>query len=335
MTRFDDITTLMYAASENAPASRVDLSQVLRDGHRRRRRRALTPAVTAALVIAIVAGVVAAVTSGPPRPRPAPAATMQFPLDRQLFALGESLGLPLTDVELTPAQQYLSYGSGGIIVEVKAPGSDEPPKGGRAAPSVFGRPAIYVYPRTGGAVPAGVAFQWAPGAWALLVHTPEPGEPDLVTIAESLRTDINEPLRFPFTVNPPPELRVALVARGGPFGGPASIGFRVDSSPASRPDDLTTDVMVVVSSWSQSPPEYAAGALPVQNATVGGRPARTYPGSSSYSVTLLDDHEFMVTVETSDTSRFSIDEVNALALSIRTLGSWDDTAQWTEHPIQP
>jgi hypothetical protein len=336
MNRFGNMTTLLYAASHDAPPSRVDISEVLRVGRRRRRRRAFAPVLAEALVLAVAVAVVTAVASGPPRPRPSPAAAV-FPLDRRMFALGETLGLPLSQVGLTPVQQMIEYGErGDITLQVNASGSYQPPNA-PDAPTVFGRPAAYNYPQKGGAAPIGIDFQWAPGAWATLTHTTLPGEPDLVTLAKSLRTDVNEPVRFPFTVSPPPSLRLGLVAPGvaGRLDGYSSLSFRVNRPPPSEPNDWTMDVGVGVRSWYQEPaPPYNAVQQRTQNATIGGRPARAQLIGISYSVELLDDPEFIVIVWIDDTKYFSPEDANALALSVRTFGTWDNTSQWTDKPIR-
>jgi hypothetical protein len=341
MKRFDDMTTLLQAASDDAPPSGIDLSEVLRTGHRRRRLRALAPAVTATLVMAVVAGVIAAVTSGPPSP--VPAATTQFPLDHRLFGLDETLGMPLVEVTLRPGSQSLLYDDSmgnPIYVTIYAPGvaDDSMGLGDRFvdSPPVFGRPATYIYSEPGEAPPA-VRFQWEPGAWASLGHRWYRGEPDLATLAGSLRTDVNEVLRIPFTVSPPPSLHLAdvILRTSHESGVSAVLEFTLDE-PGTR-NDRAADVNVYVFQLrGASLPPYAGGAGgDSPNTTQGGRPARVQQEGEAYHVHLLDEPNVVVGAWTGDTERFSAEETNALALSIRTLGSWDDTSQWTEHPIQP
>jgi hypothetical protein len=338
-------TCLLYAASDDAPPSRVDLSAVRRDGRRRRRRRAVAPVLAATVVAGLAAGALATLApvgfepvagspsvSSDPSPGPS-AAPSEFPVDRQLFALA-GYG-DLSAVALAPGVQQLAYA--GPRIDVFAAGavpawdvSDEPYEI-LAGPVVNGAPASFLdLTRYDGL--EGIAFQWAPGAWGhLRVH----GDwDDLLAAAASLRTSVADPARFWFTVSPPPRLRLALARpfMGGDEGRLSSLTFTLDGGPLPRLGPVEAYVRVSVGQYFDM-----GDGWPTPNATFGGRPAEVEVwGDEYHMVTLLDQEPYLVEVYVhgSVTDLFTVDDAAALALSVEILGTWEDRAQWTDDPIR-
>jgi hypothetical protein len=261
-------------------------------------------------------------------------------MTRRLFALEETLGKELTSVRLAIGLQSLQYGDpfgNGIGVQVFAKGQD----GARAriveqyeqeqAPPVSGRPASYLYLSTGeGPRLEGIAFQWAPDAWAYLFHTPDGNDAELVTLAGSLRTDLAEPARFGLTLGPPAGLHLieAMPFAEGADGPGLLTGLSFDAG-----SGVTVSVRVDFDDvrW------VSEGEPMTPNATIDGRPAWVDTTDITYTVVLLDTGRPAVSVSILGdgyATRFGPDSAQALALSVQPLGSWTDRSQWTEEPIR-
>src|SRR5262249_47659168 len=138
------------------------------------------------------------------------------------------------------------------------------------APPVLGRAASYLYLDTGnGPRPYGLRFEWAPGAVAVVSHQLDVAQQaQLVEVAQSLRTDVDSPVQFAFTVSQPAGLQLAQAQpfTAGEEGGASQLWFAADPGPVALPLDGTRSYVVVSAGYSSVEP-------PVQNATVGGRPA--------------------------------------------------------------
>lgn len=251
--------------------------------------------------------------------------------------------MQLTAVRLAPGLQSLQYGDpfgNGIGVQVFAQGQDAV----RAqiieqyeqeqAPPVSGRPASYLYLSTGeGPRLEGIAFQWAPQAWAYLFHTPDGDDAELVALAGSLRSDRDEPARFGLTVSPPADLRLieAMPFAEGADGPGLLTGLTFGLG--DEPDGPTVTVRVDFDDvrW------VSEGEPMVPNANVGGRPAWVDTTDTTYTVFLLDAGRPAVSVSIVGegyASKFGPEAAQALALSVQPLGSWTDRSQWTEEPIR-
>jgi hypothetical protein len=369
MSRFDDrdVADLLYAASDHAPPSRVDLDAVVCDGRRRRWRRVAAPVLAAAAVFAVGVGVVVAAdirlpgrssvppaSSGPDVSATSTVAPTEFPLDRQLFALGHTAGHELTAVNLALHMQHLQYGDplgNGVSLQVYAAGADaqrllvEGQYEHVAAPAVNGMPASYLYGSTGeGPRLAGITFRWAASGGALLFHDPGAGdEAVLVQVAASLRTDVGQPARFGLRVSSPPGLRLVQTT---PFAlgadGPGLFsGVRFDFGEGSVREPSVDGPTVSVRVDFDDVRWVSEGEPMVPNTTLGGRPAYvqddTQGPARAYHVWLLDDGRPAVSVSVygeGAVDRFGPEQANALALSVQALGTWDDRSQWTDDPVR-
>ena len=274
-------------------------------------------------------------TSDPTTATGSNGAAADFPMTRQLFALGETLGKELTSVRLATGLQSLQYGDpfgNGIGVQVFAKGQDA----ARAqlaeqyeqkpAPPVFDRPANYLYLSTGeGPRLGGIAFQWAPDAWAHLFHTPNVDDAQLVALAGSLRTDVDEPARFGVHL-----IEAMPFAEGADGPGLLSgVTLGLDENPTG----LTVTVRVDFDDvrW------VSEGEPMKPNATVGGKPAWVDSTDVTYTVFLLEAGRPAVSVMILGegyANRLGATQAQALALSVQPLGSWTDRSQWTENPIR-
>lgn len=370
MNGFDEngLTDLLYTASQDAPPSRVDLSAVLGDGRRRRRRRAVvTPLLVAAVVLGLAAAGFAVMdlrptslpvtpgSGGPTTPAPtetrAPAA---FPLDRQLFALDETLGMEFTGLGLASNRQNLQYGpalGNGITVDVYAAGQGNPwlsdPAYDRVnAPPVDGRPARFLWqpadpaPDGDPAALAGITFQWAPQAWAAVFHRPDGNdEGALLRLAESLRTDLDVPTLFGFTVSQPDGLRLVHVQQlTAPDGGQSQLWFDIGERASGGLRDGEPYVLVSV---DYGTPMESEGVPMQPNTTIAGHPAYVREDrqgdTAAYVAYLLDEGRPAVGVSLigdAAVDRFGAQQAIALALSVEILGPWHDRSQWTENPIR-
>ncbi len=370
MNRYDEngLADLLYAASQDAPPSRVDLDAVLGDGRRRRWRRAVaTPLLVAAVVVGLAAAGFAVMDLRPtslpvvpghgpttvaPTETDAPAA---FPLDRQLFALDETLGMEFTGLGLAPNRQNLQFGpalGNGITVDVYAAGQPNPWASDPAyhridAPPVDGRPASFLWqpadpvPDGDPATLEGITFQWAPQAWAAVFHRPAGNdEGTLLRLAESLRTDLDEPTLFGFTVSRPADLRLVHVQQLiAPDGGQSQLWFDVGDERAST--GLRDGEPYVLVSVDYGTPMESEGVPMRPNTTIGGRPAYVREdrrsGTTAYVVYLLDEGRPAVGVSLigdAAVERIGAQQANALAISVEILNPWHDRSQWTENPIR-
>jgi len=347
MTRFDadGVADLLYAASDDAPPSRVSLDGVLTHGRRRRRRRAVAvPLFAAAAIAALAAGGMVAANLRPTGLEPPPGATtpaptslvapFEFPVDRQLFALGERPGRLLDEVRLGRTVQELHYGQPDVKVTVFAAGADGPRQvltdflEHRDAPSVHGLPATFLYARTS---VTGIEFQWAPGAWALIQRAgADVDEEQLVELAGDLRTDLDEPMLFCFTVSPPQSLHIDWAGQISDSGKVKSSELWLGLGDGTVPAPYTTAFRVTVS----------VGDLDLAvtpNRTIGEYQAFVNDDPTGYYVALFDDHGYSVQVTVAGDNfqeLFSAQQANDLALSVRPLGSLTDRSQWTDDPIR-
>src|SRR5262249_28754773 len=152
----------------------------------------------------------------------------------------------------------------------------------------------------------------------------------LVEVAQSLRTDVDSPVQFAFTVSQPAGLQLAQAQpfTAGEEGGASQLWFAADPGPVALPLDGTRAYVVVSAGYSSVEP-------PVQNATVGGRPAYVLDEADYYRVELLDGENYVVSVSVfgaHSRELFSASQANDLVLTVQTLGTWQDRTQWTDSP---
>jgi hypothetical protein len=262
-----------------------------------------------------------------------PVPLTEFPLDTVLFAI-DALGPP-DELLLAREVQRLGYENATLLVfaagadDLRAAAEDSYDR--VDAPPLLGRPASYlVWPGTTDR--AGIAVQWAAGAWADL-FLESATEEELRTAATGLRADAAEPARFMFTVSAPPGLHLGIAEpyREGDEANTTNLVFAVDDGPLPEPfSPGGAVVQVTVGEYFDT---YDGGPTP--NTTLDGRPARVNDGIDSYSVELLDLDPYIVTVWVTGDARdvFSPQEANALALSVALVGTMDDRSQWTDEPL--
>jgi hypothetical protein len=347
MNREDSLTAL-HAPTDVAPSSPVV-------GRGRRRRRLMVASALTVLVALSVAVGIGTTFARPPELMPRPeSAPSEFALNRLHLSVGwvpESDGYssPPT-VDLAPKAQRILYFKGATdlsqLREVsvwqfaagvtprevfRLPGHG--PAEVVDAPAVNGRPAVYY--RSDGKV-YGIAWPWEGGAWAFVFRSS--GVADnaevLHRIAESVRTDLDEPVRLPFTVKAPEGGRLIRVS---PTGG---LTFALDEPSASDLDldpyqnPATAGPRVTVSVvWSEG------GQFDwwPRTTTIGGHPADLSSSYVGYHLVLFDVDGYLVEVRVNGvgaSKRFSAEQVEALALSVEPLGPPSATSQWTDDPLR-
>jgi len=307
---------------EELPPSRVDIYRAVRSGRRQRRIRTALGASGAALAVAAaglaapawlshqVAPVPLSHTCGSPHPARDSMPTWQRfdPLLIEIDASGVPAHQVVTVTTAVSWQrvQLNSYDGREATVTLFAcdgepfvsnpGGSPTPvdPTQGEPADPVAGAPAYWL-PQDDPADPVGLAWQWTPGAWAVVVPA-EPAGPvgswpawprdELRTvarqIADGLALGVGKPVTAPIALPVPdglyPVASVLHYGAGLPYAYPATapyafaIGFDVLST-----DEPTALPMI------QDFPDLTVSASPI-NATVDDRPrsATPYPEDLGY-----------------------------------------------------
>jgi hypothetical protein len=213
---------LADAAPETAPLP-GDHDELLPVQRSRRTSRAVrfgAPALAGAMVAGVVVGAVALSSgshrSAQPGTSPAPTSTSHLPqagpmpLTETVF---DVVGLPGATVGGTYAdgvsqQRYLSFDafqtdSNQADVQVWARGHWTPPRpAGAQDVTVNGKPGFYgriTVPKNGRVV--ALAWQYEPGAWAVVTWKPSSTKADLIRIASAVRTGLHTPARLPFQLS--------------------------------------------------------------------------------------------------------------------------------------
>jgi hypothetical protein len=363
------LVTLMYARTDDAPASTVDVARTMVDGLRQRRQRRLVPVMSAVVVLALAGGVAVAMqphpmtydrsVPGASPPTKAPAAPDRFdPLRARLQVGWVPDGLMSeAPVFATGAQTHRWWdGSGrpgnelGRWVDVTIYAAQvQPPQlqfdtaTTQPAPETQLTDAVWI----SGLAPSWtiLAWRWAPNAWAVVQASESPSggaDKSLVTrVAESVTTDGDEPVRVPFSVaNPPSGLALSRVdvPLGGAGVGDISLAMLEFRTRGQTPIDLSMQQPrddYVLAYISFHPASYTTKETP--NRTIDGRPASVQFGSSEWGTVTLyptPTMEVGIVIQGSE-ARSLIDEPTAIALarSITVLGDLTDRSSWTTNPL--
>jgi hypothetical protein len=325
-----------------------------------RRRRHIMAPVLSGLVVIAVAVAIGTTFARPPELIPQPeSAPTEFALNRLHLSVG---WLPESDgyagqpmVDLAPKAQRIWYLNGAddlsdlkqvwvwqFAAAVTPTEVLQQPGHGPAevidAPAVNGRPAVYF--RSDGVIRE-IAWQWEGEAWAVAgrYNAGTDNAEVLHRIAESVRTDLDEPVRLPFTVEAPEGARLIRVSsnEGGALS--FALSFALDEPSAS---DLELN-----------PYQYAPAATPKvtvsvvppggpfdllsPTTTIGGHPAGASSSVLGSLLVLFDVDAYDVVVQVTGvgaSSHFSAQQAQALALSVVPLGPPSDTSQWTDSPLR-
>jgi hypothetical protein len=222
------------------------------------------------------------------------------------------------------------------------------------APDVQGQPAYwtrYARGNLGALRPAGgspemVAFEYAPGGWAVVESTGT--QADVLRIAASLRYGQTSPLRFPFRLTGLPsawsEVLLAGFTQAGP-GGHAPTGVTVIlGSPATRPGTAPrTALTIFTSTQTAKPPTCRISTVPPgpvsQPASCPSNVINGYrvfpasapsPGKQTLSAPDADGL-YLYAESTGTDAPLSLSSV--LAHHLQLLGS--DPGNWTAAPVSP
>jgi hypothetical protein len=317
----ESLAGLLWAETEAAPPSRVDLGRVLHDGRRRRRRALVGPVVAAVAVVLVTLGV-ATVTFGPPSSGVDPdfAAPAAFDPLRLRLAVGwRPPALDAAVLTLDTDKQELSYTDSierapiatvTLYTADRTPWQqDSPTVTVHTADPVHRAPARWYvsHGRTDG-----LAWKWARDAWAVVVldrvSDASRNRETLRRIANSVGTNVDQSVRPPYIVDSLPA-DAGLV--GVTFGTYESAGFQAMYRFDGDPDD---EILVQV-----GPP----GNDPSPDRVIGGRPARIEVSPTTYQIRVYQpDYRVQVVVRgVTGPPRVSAEVANAIALSVRTEGA--------------
>jgi hypothetical protein len=315
----ESLAGLLWAETDAAPPSGVDLDRVLHDGRRRRRRRALVGPAVVALIAAIVTLGATLVTVGDPPPGVDPdfaAPTAFDPLELRLAVGWRPPTLDAGVLSLGTDRQELSYTDSIerapiVTVTMYAAGrtpwqQDSPSVVVRAADPVHRAPARWY--GSDGRTDA-LAWKWARDAWAVVVldrvADPAGNRETLRRIANSVGTNLGRSVRPPYIVDFLPG-GTRLV--GVTFGTYESVGYQAMYRFDDDPDD---DILVEV-----GPP----GNDPSPDRVIGGRPARVEVSPTTYQVRVYQPGYRVQVVArgVNGPPRVSAEAANAIALSVRT-----------------
>jgi hypothetical protein len=222
---------------EELPVSTVDISGAMRAGRRHRIRRGL--AAGGAVIAVVVAGATASVLLSPqPTPSPlvpppaptcdsadlppqAPSPTWAYfdPLTSEIDASGvDGYWVTVTQTSTNYQQVFLQADTAGALVMLYSTGGEPysivnealklDPTAGEPADPINGAPAYWLTPSD----PTALAWQWTPGAWAVVSATPPesaegaspPSEEELravaVQVAPQLAFGAGTPVTAPFSL---------------------------------------------------------------------------------------------------------------------------------------
>ncbi len=331
---------LADAAPEPAPLP-GDQDELLPAAKRSRHRSAAVrfgaPTLAGAMVAGVVAGVLtlnsgshrAAQPGGPPTRTTAPV-TVPAWLTETVFDVkarpGMTVGAPSADG--ASQQRYLSWDgfrtdSNQAIVRVWAPGRWIPSRPADAQDvTINGKPGFYgkitnQWMPSGGGKMVGLAWQYAPGAWAAVMRTKSASKADLIGLASAVRTGLHIPARVPF--------RLSNLPAGGKL---IRLGCSVGPY-QSKGCDLLFDypgrhgqVVLTVNAFA-----WTEGGTPT---TIGGRPAWETKGtvavagpgvSEAWTTTTTTDGTVVDTV-------LSKDELRSIMAGLTFASNVKDPTTW-------
>lgn len=369
-------------ASIELPPAPISIPAVRRIGRvrllRRRTARVASPILAAAAVVAVVLLAVL-FTGGPSQPantpglRAAPAlfnplvpyaAVTWYPYQpSQIAGTDWRTALLLRASTRSPAQstEVVLYADGWCTLQSASLSCGSTAAGTRAempvsgqAPDVQGQPAYwtrYASGNLGALRPSGgtsemVAFEYAPGGWAVVESTGT--QADVLRIAASLRYGQTSPLRFPFRLTGMPsawsEVLLAGFTQAGPGVHAPTGDTAILGSPATRPGtELRTALTIHTSTQTTQPPTCRTTTVPPGPAS---QPAscpsnvingyRVFPASASSpgQQTLFApdaDGLYLYVQSTGTGAPLSLSGV--LARHLQLLGP--DPANWTTTPVSP
>jgi hypothetical protein len=380
MPDIDAITELIRAEANEVlrPSTVVDVERAMADGGRRRsRRRMMRLTAVACAVVVVVGGVTAVIVPGRRSSIPPPAATAsptptvavervdRFDPLRQRLRLG---WVPPGDgeylMESSPTVQRISYGypfgydpPGGLFLvelfpvmpvaaglEVDSSArhlgiAEGSAPSGEPGPPVNGVASIWVADPPGDAA---LAFQWAPGAWAVVSGrtgtvvgaSKARLEQTLHRIASQLRTDVATPIALPFTMTAPGGgLRVGrtLVARytgGGYEGQLLFTNAEGEWNRAGLPVGVSISVMKDNSTGD------AKGGF--ANTILHGHPAQVDFTGESGRVDLFQVDGHRISVLVYEIADMGVDKQEAvdIALGIQLVPEPARQSTWTDQPLR-
>jgi hypothetical protein len=358
----DGLTALMYAPTDLAPPTYVDLGRAVRAGRQRRRRRVVVPAAAAVMALGVTVAAVGLAGVGRLRAPlhvadpsasasiPAgPAAPTRFdPLRWRLVVGFVPHGLTQDALVLGETEQTVGFADPGHVTIVQVsqyPAGLQPPRLLQMgtvsdAPPLHGQKAVWH--RNDRGVVDGLGWRWAPDAWAVVMSTGVDllagGEASLRQVAESARFDGNEPLRLPFTITPVQGIHLLQTGHGSTAYG---LWFGVDGvefSPSSTQTSVAGPAVmggapqVIVNVIWKDPQQQDRAP----NAVRGGYQAVVVSQPDTYLVTLygVAGYQVSVTIHGAALTRVSPEQADAMALSVTPLGPPNDTTQWTDMPIR-
>ncbi|HYQ69707.1 hypothetical protein [Actinophytocola sp.] len=338
----ENLRTAFSSLEHEAPDTAGILAGLARARRQRTARRRVAGVVAAAVVAAVTVGgsVLVGDMTGPSGGGNTAAAVDPGHLNplRYPFALDENAGLHVSyGVSRLAGTATASIGvtpsDVSNLLEVFVAGRYSPPAGQIGEPVLvngmkgFYRPDFqyeYDLPNTKGA--PGVAWEYAPGAWAVLRYRPT--EPDavapadvretLLRIAEAVRFDRTTPVLLPF--------RVGYL----PAGLHPAEEFPADL--ASVPDGVTPAGHMETSTSAALPLVGDAGSLGIQLVRLG-KGSSMAPGDMDsketaqgpYVAINLGQFGLVFTSE-----EFSVDELKRVARSITPAAELADTSTWFE-----
>jgi hypothetical protein len=344
---------------------------------RRRAARVASPVLAAAAVVAVVLAVLFAV--GPRQPATTPAipaapalfnplvpyaAVAWYPYKPSLVSGTDwRTALLLRASSRSPAQstevvlyadgwctlRSASLSCGSTVAETRA----ELTVSGQA-PDVQGQPAYWTQYASGNLAalrpsagrPEMVAFEYAPGGWAVVESTGT--QADVLRIAASLRYGQTSPLRFPIRLIGMPsawgEVLVAGYGQAGPGGQGPTGATVVVGSPGTRPGTAPRNALTILTSTQPAqPPTCRTATVPAgplsqpiscPSSVINGY--RVYPASaptpSKQTLSAPDADGLYLYLESTGTDApLSLSSV--LAHHLQLLGP--DPASWTTTPVSP
>jgi len=352
------LTALLYADSDNAPPTQIDLQTVMAVGRRRRRlRRVVLPALALVAVAGLVGGVTVAVdrvvTPSPTTVAALADGPKTLPLDRVLVHLGwiPEHGPFLKRTQVSTTAQAIEVGgysaaghayndvtifaAGVVPWQLVAPGNFHAVPKTAPAPSVNGHRALW-YLVDG--KPTELAWEWAKGSWAVLSRV---GNHDanakktLSMVAAGVRIDHGTAALCPNAVTLPPTLRLVSYFPADPADPHPACSIELtlgDPSTEPYPTNPRLGDIGIQTLWTGS------GVDPSQtyNRTVGGH--RAWFGRDKYGFGIelfdVDGYWIYVNVRAQSNGRFTEADADALALAVTTNAAPDDPAQWTDHPVR-
>jgi hypothetical protein len=358
-------TLLGRLADTEPPAARIDLAAAIAAGRRGRRWRWLRLGGPVLLAAAAAAVVVAALLTGPAqRPEPqatgGPAAPAQFNVLVPYASFGwlppgfQEGAAGGTMQRTTPGQLLLIAVSRGPLFEVQVYPTGRCHLAGRAllcstfdsmnqvlsrAPDVHGHRAYWLRG-------AGVAWEYAPGAWSVLVGWTDPNVPwppagaqraAVLRVAAGIRYGQTTPIRFPYWFSGlSAAWRVSEVDYTLLAGQPVVQTLRLDGPVAGADPVHVDDLQVLASPAAHSDFSCSPGSGP--NVTVDGAVAVVYPATGPAQQLCIPDWRGLRVLVVLTAGQAPPPDptgphgVLAYARHLHSLGP--DPAHWTTNPLR-